>query len=124
MGAAQNSEEAFKIGQTGIALEVQRPESCGGKAEYHAVAAAFGPRITGTLHGGMVRANPADGCKPLVGDGSTSGGSTSKYQGKVVLIDRGTCAFVQKAQNAQAAACPAPARTVTITVAFTYNFSP
>src|SRR5262249_40168314 len=43
----------------------------------------------------MVYATPANGCAPLTNAGAIAG--------KIALIDRGTCTFVVKAANAQAA---------------------
>jgi hypothetical protein len=76
-------------------LTVTGPEAVAG--EYETGAAAFAPKRF-DLDGPIVRAEPVDGCAPLVGD----------YTGRIVLIDRGgaTCgqfAFVTKASNAQLA---------------------
>lgn len=67
-------------------------------ASYAAKGAEFGPAMTTTgITGAVVTTVPADGC-------TTISGSLS---GKVALIDRGTCAFTLKAQNAQAAGATA-----------------
>ena len=42
--------------------------------------------------GGLIRAEPADGCSPLVG---------ANYSGNLVIVDRGTCSFYLKAYHAQ-----------------------
>lgn len=61
--------------------------------------AAFGPRLTATgVTGALVLGNDGvgattDACTPLV----------NNVAGKVVLVDRGTCAFTVKVANAQAA---------------------
>ncbi len=66
---------------------------------YEANGASFGPAPTSTgINGDIVLVNdgsdnPTEGCQPFVGFPA----------GAVALVDRGTCAFVQKANNAQAA---------------------
>jgi hypothetical protein len=62
---------------------------------YTAVPAAdFGLALSVKgLRGALVVAVPANGCTPL----------TNSLAGKIAIIDRGTCAFIQKAANAQAA---------------------
>lgn len=64
---------------------------------YAYVVASFGPN-SGLYTGELVladdgSANPTLACNPLV--------SPPDYTGKIVLIDRGTCAFVSKVLNAQ-----------------------
>ncbi|HTV23832.1 MAG TPA: M36 family metallopeptidase [Polyangiaceae bacterium] len=76
-------------------LTVTGPEGIAG--EYETGAAAFAPKRF-DIDGPIVRADPPDGCAPLVGD----------YTGRIVLIDRGgtACgqfAFATKAANAQTA---------------------
>ncbi len=65
---------------------------------YTAITASFGPN-TGVYSGELVLANDGSGeptlaCNALV--------NPPDYNGKVVLIDRGTCTFVEKVLNAQA----------------------
>jgi hypothetical protein len=76
-------------------LTVTGPEGVAG--EYETAAAAFAP-LRFDIDGAIVRAEPADGCAPLVGD----------YTGRIVLVDRGGAAcgqfaFATKAANAQLA---------------------
>lgn len=75
-------------------FEVTAPASVSGF--YDVATAAFGPRHTG-FSGPLVQAVGADGsttaCGPIVSD----------VAGAVALIDRGGCAFVEKALAAQAA---------------------
>lgn len=76
-------------------LTVTGPEGVAG--EYETGAAAFAPKRF-DIDGPIVRAEPIDGCAPLVGD----------YTGRIVLIDRGGAAcgqfaFATKAANAQRA---------------------
>jgi hypothetical protein len=77
------------------AVVVDAPSSAAGS--YAAAAASFGPAapLAGTP-GSIVlvsdgSAAPTEGCGPLVGFPA----------GAIALIDRGTCPFVQKVQNAQ-----------------------
>lgn len=73
--------------------------------DYDIGTATFGPRAnTAAMTGTIVQAtdagnaegpSPTDGCSAY-----TNGGAIS---GKIALVDRGTCTFVQKAVNAQAA---------------------
>lgn len=67
---------------------------------YQAEPASFGPPIeAGGLQGVLTRARDADGasefdgCEPIIND----------VAGRIALVDRGTCNFIVKAQNAQAA---------------------
>ncbi|HVT61573.1 MAG TPA: S8 family serine peptidase [Thermoanaerobaculia bacterium] len=71
-------------------LHVNSPGSIAG--DYAAVPAAFGPSPSGQT-ADLVLAAPNDGCAPLTNAAAVSG--------KIVVIDRGTCTFVVKAQNAQ-----------------------
>jgi extracellular elastinolytic metalloproteinase len=74
---------------------VDPPSSAAG--EYSASGADFGPPPTEEGFDGDIvlvndgSANPTHGCDPLVGFPS----------GAIALIDRGTCSFVQKVNNAQ-----------------------
>lgn len=75
-------------------FEVTAPASVSGV--YDVATAVFGPRYTG-FSGPLVQAEGADGsttaCGPIASD----------VAGAVALIDRGGCAFVEKALAAQAA---------------------
>jgi hypothetical protein len=64
--------------------------------------ASFGPSATRTtLNGNIVQANDAaDEAGPATTDGCST---ISDVAGKIALIDRGTCTFVEKARNAQRA---------------------
>jgi hypothetical protein len=62
-------------------------------ATYGARPAEFSPPINTTgLTGAIAKATPPDGCNAVTG-----------VSGKIALIDRGTCDFTVKAQNAQTA---------------------
>jgi predicted deacylase len=78
-------------------VEVDEPSPSAGT--YDAAGASFGPATTVEGVSGAIvlvndgSANPTEGCGPLV----------DFPEGAIALVDRGTCSFVQKAQNAQAA---------------------
>lgn len=78
-------------------VTIDPPSSAAGT--YQASGAEFGPRPPTSGISGAVAlvsdgsANPTLGCGPLVGFPA----------GAIALVDRGTCTFVQKAMNAQAA---------------------
>jgi hypothetical protein len=82
-------------------VTVDPPSAAAGT--YPATGAAFGPAPDETGVSGNVvlvndgSANPTEGCNPLV----------AFPAGAIALVDRGTCAFVQKASNAQAAGATA-----------------
>ena len=62
-----------------------------GSTSYRALQAAFSPAISTTgVTGPIAVAAPVDGCSALAGLG-----------GKIAVIDRGTCDFIVKVQNAQ-----------------------
>jgi len=78
-------------------LRITAPASLEGE-EFLYLEAAFGPTDITGISGEIVQvqdtsANPAQGCFA----------ATNDLTGKIALIDRGSCAFVQKATNAQAA---------------------
>lgn len=70
---------------------------------HEANPATFGPEITLEGTTGLVRVAddgvgvPSDACEPLIN------ARANNVNGKIVLVDRGTCTFVQKVANAQAA---------------------
>jgi subtilisin family serine protease len=66
-------------------------------ADYAAAEAEFTARLVtlGTLSAPLVASEPALGCTPFT--------NAAEVAGKVVLIDRGTCLFVEKFANAEAA---------------------
>ncbi len=84
-------------------LTIQTPASLAG--QYDVGPAIFGPPLsTVALNGPIIQALDAantdgptetDGCSPFV--------NAAQVAGKIALIDRGTCTFVNKVLNAQAA---------------------
>lgn len=79
-------------------LQVNSPSSVAGN--YTAIQAGFGPTITAPITADMVLINddvaPAsDGCDNIL--------NAAQLSGKIVVIDRGTCTFIQKVNTAEAA---------------------
>lgn len=72
---------------------------------YDIGTASFGPTArTAAMSGEIVRALDAINIEgPSNSDGCTAFTNAAAMQGKVALIDRGTCTFVTKARNAQSA---------------------
>ena len=71
--------------------------------------ASFGPRadktaLTGTI---VAAADPADTVGPTTTDGCSAYTNAEAINGNISLVDRGTCTFVTKAKNAQAAGAKA-----------------
>ncbi|HEX6232130.1 MAG TPA: PA domain-containing protein [Jiangellaceae bacterium] len=103
-GQAPPRIHASGHGYTGIPpnlVTVDPPSSAAGT--YEAAGAAFGPAPDDAgVSGDVVLVNdgsnnPTEGCDPLV----------DFPVGAIALVDRGSCAFVQKANNAQAAGATA-----------------
>ena len=66
-----------------------------GDASYLAQGAQWGPALTTTgVTATLAVSTPADACASLTG---------GPYTGQIVIVDRGTCAFTDKAKNVQAA---------------------
>ncbi len=81
-------------------LAINSPASIAG--EYPAGGASFGPPLTtaGTT-GDVVLANDGSGASPS--DGCERFENARAVSGNIALVDRGTCTFVTKVSNAQAA---------------------
>jgi hypothetical protein len=62
--------------------------------------ALFSPGVTGNL---IQATDPNDGAGTLTTDGCSSFTNAAAVNGKIAVIDRGTCAFVTKTLNAQSA---------------------
>ncbi|MDG2334539.1 MAG: M36 family metallopeptidase [Myxococcota bacterium] len=76
---------------------------------YSAAGAAFGPELPSPALGGSVvagldSANPAG---PTSTDGCSAFTNVASVNGNIALVDRGTCDFVDKVANAQAAGATA-----------------
>ena len=79
-------------------LRVNAPGSIAGN--YVVGTADFGPHVTSSgTTGGVIQASPNDGCSALT--------NAAAMSGRIALIDRGNCAFVVKAKNAQNAGASA-----------------
>lgn len=82
-------------------LEVSTPPGIAGS--YAASPAAFGGATSG-LPGSVVQAlDPADGAGPSVTDACSTLTNAGAVLGKIAIVDRGTCLFVEKTANVQAA---------------------
>lgn len=96
-GPAVTAEAPGVLGPERVILVTAPPDIAG--AELPFGTASFGPALPAAGIQGAVELvndgtdNAADGCEPLV----------AFTAGRIALIDRGTCTFVQKAQNAEAA---------------------
>ncbi len=78
--------------QTDALLTVNSPASIAD--DYIAFSAAFGPDLT-TLSGDLILANPEEACEALT--------NPTEVNGKIAVIKRGNCQFVQKVKFAQEA---------------------
>jgi hypothetical protein len=72
-------------------FRVLNPSNLAGSYQFG--TAAFGPPIGPTVTGTLVEALPREGCTALT--------NPAQIAGKIAIIDRGTCAFVDKVKNAQ-----------------------
>jgi uncharacterized repeat protein (TIGR01451 family) len=85
-------------------LQVNSPAAIAGN--YPAQAAAFvpaPPAPAGQTADVVLALDPADGAGPSTTDGCSAFTNAAAIAGKFALIDRGTCGFILKVQNAQAA---------------------
>jgi subtilisin family serine protease len=96
-GDAAGAISVASVGDDGnmtYTLTVNSPSTSAG--DYAAAPAEFGPPVPDAgLTGDLVRADPADACASL--------NNAKAIAGKVALIDRGTCNFVDKVKRAQQA---------------------
>ncbi len=87
-----------------VTLHVDTPAEIAGDLDF--ITANFGADVQEVSLAGDVAA-ALDAADPVVGPTTTDGCSlydnSAEVAGKVALVDRGTCTFVVKAQNAQAA---------------------
>ena len=115
IGAPATAKNCIAVGATGNAIDsylfledrdfgmrVNAPPSpsCASMPPQNLVAAhpaGFGPKISEGMFDGqqIVLSSPVDACSPL--------DDSSSYNGKIVLIVRGTCTFVEKIKAASAA---------------------
>ena len=84
--------------ETNATVTVNTPAGIAG--DYIAIKATFGFNLISDITGDVVlvddgTANPSEGCNALV--------NGAELNGKIALVYRGNCAFVDKVQNAQAA---------------------
>lgn len=88
-------------------LRVNSPAAIAGN--YQVGTASFGPGLSpaGTTADVVQALDPADGAGLSTTDGCTVLSNASAVSGKIALVDRGTCTFVQKTKNAQNAGASA-----------------
>ncbi|MEO6348583.1 MAG: PA domain-containing protein, partial [Aquaticitalea sp.] len=78
-------------------VNVNSPASVAG--QYDATGAGFGPIVTTPITGNLVLASPLEGCTALT--------NASQINGKIAVMYRGNCPFVDKVLNAQNAGATA-----------------
>jgi len=102
VGAATTAAAPFELHGTPT-LQVMTPPPVAGT--YPIGLAEFGPAVSDTgLSGTLVAAlDPADSAGPTTFDACSAITNPSSIAGKVALVDRGSCTFVTKTLNAQAA---------------------
>ncbi len=91
-------------GLASAVLQVNSPAGIAGG--YAALGAAFvpaPPNPAGQTAAIVQALDPADAAGPLTTDGCTAFTNAAAIAGNIALIDRGTCGFITKVQNAQAA---------------------
>ncbi len=78
-----------------VALTISQPSSVAG--QYAAVEGGFTTRLldSGPISGALVASQPANGCQAF--------SNAADVSGKIALVDRGTCTFVKKFDNAVSA---------------------
>eukprot|EP01117_Protostelium_nocturnum_P019222 TRINITY_DN8276_c0_g2_i1.p1 TRINITY_DN8276_c0_g2~~TRINITY_DN8276_c0_g2_i1.p1 ORF type:complete len:832 (+),score=187.80 TRINITY_DN8276_c0_g2_i1:79-2496(+) len=77
-----------------VLLNVNKPELV--KGIYRASAASFGPELGYSgVKGKMIMGIPEDGCRPFYNE--------NQMQGKLVIVKRGGCTFVEKVKRVQEA---------------------
>lgn len=81
--------------EAGLAVIVNAPASIAGS--YTPVqTAAFGPQLSSAgVTGDLVVADPVEACAPLT--------NAAALVGRIAIVDRGTCTFVEKVERAEAA---------------------
>lgn len=91
VGATKNTAASFE--ELGDDSGMDITSSNGAQGEIYLAPASFGAsyRDLAEFNVDIVRSVPRDGCSAI----------TNNVSGKIVLVDRGTCEFVVKAQNAE-----------------------
>ncbi|HUP48806.1 MAG TPA: PA domain-containing protein [Thermoanaerobaculia bacterium] len=84
-------------------LTISEPQAVAGVYEIN--PAAFGPRVESRPVAGRIAAalDEADTAGPATTDGCSAYTNPAEIAGRVALVDRGSCTFVEKALRAQAA---------------------
>ena len=93
---------AGRYAQPVTVFSVSAPESVA--RDYEVGLAAFGPAANRGTSGSVVRAtDAADADGATTFDGCSAFTNAAEVSGSLAVVDRGTCTFVTKARNAQAA---------------------
>ena len=97
--AAACSSFSPPVGQ----VKVNSPAGIAG--DKFAQSASFGPplTLTGITNDVVAALDPADAAGPSTLDGCSALTNAAAVSGKIAIVNRGTCTFVQKVLNAQAA---------------------
>jgi uncharacterized repeat protein (TIGR01451 family) len=82
-------------------VQVNSPASIAGS--YQGGSASFGPAPSGQTADAVIGLDPADGAGPLTTDACSPLTNAAAVSGKICVVDRGTCGFIVKAANCQAA---------------------
>ncbi len=91
-------------GLAGAVLQVNSPAAiAGGFAAAAAVFVPTPPAPSGQTAAVVQALDPADAAGPSTTDGCSPFTNAAAIAGNIALIDRGTCGFITKVQNAQAA---------------------
>jgi Zn-dependent metalloprotease len=90
---------------TGITVRLRVNAPGGIAGDYAAASARFGPYPTqaGTTGDLVLALDAADGAGPRTTDACSPITNAADVAGRIALVDRGTCVFVTKARNVQAA---------------------
>ncbi len=81
-------------------LFVNSPAGIAGRKDV-GIATGFGPQVFDATGDIVIALDPADGSGPSTTDGCSALTNSAEIAGRIALIDRGTCAFTIKVQNAQ-----------------------
>lgn len=93
-------------GIAGAVLTVNSPPAIAGgyaASAANSFAPTPAPAPSGQTAGIVLAQDPADGAGPLTTDGCSALTNAAAIAGNIALVDRGTCGFQVKANNAQAA---------------------
>jgi uncharacterized repeat protein (TIGR01451 family) len=105
-GRAISTAASVDSGIGGAVLVVNTPAGIAGNyaaSAANSFAPTPAPAPTGQTASIVLAQDPADGAGPLTTDGCSAFTNAAAVAGNIALVDRGTCGFQIKANNAQAA---------------------